>query len=576
MLAEERFKQLQDLVSTSTKEELIWINGYLSGLVTKAHQNGNGHALDTIVEKPQPLTTAVKRISLVFGTETGNSKALATHLATVAKKKGIHVKLTGLDQYRFTDLAKEEYFFVVISTQGEGEPPITAKKFYEYIHQQELSLPALKYSVLALGDSSYPLFCKTGEDVDLQLHKFGARRLVPLQKCDVDYEEDAGIWFEQVLHKLEEQPAKTNGEVLQPQVKKAAGKKYYNGTVLANINLNDRGSNKKTFHIEIGTDEPVIYEPGDTVGIIPRNRPDVVEKILSLTGIDSSLVISAAKFTAPVKELLEKHLNICYLLGTTIKKYAGITNHEIPDTRMDLVDLLRIYPVKNTEQFIEVVKVLLPISPRLYSVSSSPTAHGDKEVHITVARDRFLAQDEQRFGLCSEFLGDLPLNGAITFYTHKDKHFKLPAPEKDIIMIGPGTGIAPFRSFLSERDASGAPGRNWLFFGEQHFTLDFLYQTELQNFLSTGVLTKIGLAFSRDQEQKIYVQHKMLEEGAELFNWLEGGASVYISGTKDPMSKEVESTLLHIIEVCGRKTGEEAKTYLEQMKKDNRYAKDVY
>lgn len=576
MLAEERFKQLQDLVSTSTKEELIWINGYLSGLVTKAHQNGNGYALDTIVGKPQPLTTAVKRISLVFGTETGNSKALATHLATVAKKKGIHVKLTGLDQYRFTDLAKEEYFFVVISTQGEGEPPITAKKFYEYIHQQELSLPALKYSVLALGDSSYPLFCKTGEDVDLQLHKFGARRLVPLQKCDVDYEEDAGIWFEQVLHKLEEQPAKTNGEVLQPQVKKAAGKKYYNGTVLANINLNDRGSNKKTFHIEIGTDEPVIYEPGDTVGIIPRNRPDVVEKILSLTGIDSSLVISAAKFTAPVKELLEKHLNICYLLGTTIKKYAGITNHEIPDTRMDLVDLLRIYPVKNTEQFIEVVKVLLPISPRLYSVSSSPTAHGDKEVHITVARDRFLAQDEQRFGLCSEFLGDLPLNGAITFYMHKDKHFKLPAPEKDIIMIGPGTGIAPFRSFLSERDASGAPGRNWLFFGEQHFTLDFLYQTELQNFLSTGVLTKIGLAFSRDQEQKIYVQHKMLEEGAELFNWLEGGASVYISGTKDPMSKEVESTLLHIIEVCGRKTGEEAKTYLEQMKKDNRYAKDVY
>ncbi|HEX7902251.1 MAG TPA: flavodoxin domain-containing protein [Chitinophagaceae bacterium] len=577
MLAEERLKQLQELVNTSTKEELIWINGYLSGLVSNGHTNGNGHSTTSIIENAHPASTTVKKITLAFGTETGNSKRLATHLAAIAKKKGVNAKLIGLDQYRFTDLPKEEYFFVVISTQGEGEPPIPAKKFYDHIHQTELTLPGLKYSVLALGDTSYPMYCKTGEDVDAQLHKFGARRLVPLQKCDVDYEEDAEQWFEQVLKKLEEQQSpKATEEIKQPAVKKATGKKYYNGTILTNINLNDRGSNKQTYHIEIGTDEAIAYEPGDTIGIIPRNREDMVAKIISFTGVDGQTVVETTKVTAPVSELLAQHLNICYLLTSTIKKYAAIIQQEIPDIRMDLVDLLRIYPTKDAVQFIEVIKILMPIAPRLYSVASSPAAHGPNEVHITVARDRFLAQDEQRYGLCSEFLGDQPVNSAITFYVHKDKHFKLPAADKDVIMIGPGTGVAPFRSFLSERDATGANGRNWFFFGEQHFTSDFLYQTEMQNFVDTGVLTKLNLAFSRDQEQKIYVQHRMMEKAAELYEWINKGASIFISGTKDPMSKDVEHTLLEIIEAQGKKTTDEAKNYIEQLKKEGRLEKDVY
>jgi sulfite reductase (NADPH) flavoprotein alpha-component len=576
MLAKERLQQLQDLINTSSKEELIWINGYLSGLVANSHTNGNGHMTAGVNSNGHAVPAAIKKISLVFGTETGNSKRLATHLASIAKKKGVNAKLMGLDQYRISDLPKEEYFFVVISTQGEGEPPVGAKKFYDHIYQTELSLPNLKYSVLALGDTSYPLFCKTGEDVDAQFSKFGAKRIVPLQKCDIDYEEEAEQWFGQVLNVLVEQQPAIAPEIIKQVAKKPTGKKYYNGMILANINLNDRGSNKQTYHLEIGTEETIEYEPGDTIGIIPRNRQEVVEKIVSLTGIDASLVIELTKSTASVNELLTQHLNICYLLSSTIKKYAAIIQQEIPDTRMDLVDLLRIYPVKDAAQFIEVVKILMPIAPRLYSIASSPASHGVTEVHITVAKDLFLAQDEQRFGLCSEFLGDQPLHSAITFYVHKDKHFKLPAADKDIIMIGPGTGVAPFRAFLAERDATGAIGKNWFFFGEQHFTTDFLYQTEIQNYVQTGVLNKIDLAFSRDQPEKIYVQHRMLEKADELYKWINKGASFYISGTKDPMSRDVEQTLLQIIREQGKKTEEEAKQYLEQLKKENRYEKDVY
>ena len=572
MIGELRLKKLHEFFEGYSKEELIWVNGYLSGLVSNGKLNGNADA-----NGQDQKAVSTKKITLAFGTETGNSKKLATQLAAAGKKHGVIVKLTDLSQYRIADLPKEEFFFVVISTQGEGEPPIPAKKFYDYIHENELSLPNLKFSVLALGDTSYPMFCKTGEDVDAQLLKFGAKQVVPLQKCDVDYEEDAQAWFNKVLQVLENQTAVAPAAVeAAPAAKKATGKKHYHGTILTNINLNDRGSNKSTYHIEIGTDEPIAYEPGDTIGIVPNNRNDVVDRILSLTGIAADKVIVTAKAEGTVKELLLHNLNICYLLTSTIKKYATLTQQEIPDTRMDLVDLLRIYPVKDADQFEDVVKILMPIAPRLYSVSSSPAAHGENEVHITVAKDAFLSQDEQRYGLCSEFLGDLPAGSSITFYVHKDKNFKLPAADKDVIMIGPGTGVAPFRSFLAERDATGANGRNWFFFGEQHFTTDFLYQTEIQNYVETGVLTNIDLAFSRDQQEKIYVQHRIKEKAGEFFQWIDGGASVYISGTKDPMSKDVEQTLLQVIEEQGKKTTEEAHQYLEQLKKEGRYEKDVY
>lgn len=571
MIDESRLKQLNEFFDSYSKEELIWINGYLSGIVTSGNQNGSIQ-----LKIHDKSTVGIKKITLVYGTETGNSKKIATQFATLAKKKALNLKLFALDQYRLQDLSKEECLFIVISTQGEGEPPAPARKFYDFIHSNELRLPDLKFGVLALGDSSYPLFCKTGEDVDTQLSKFGATRVLPLQKCDADFEEEAVQWFERVMNFLEKQPQTNLNLFSQPEGKKTNSKKYYNGTILANINLNDRGSNKQTFHIEIGTDEAIAYEPGDTIGIIPRNRQEVVKRIIEITGIDANQDVQTAKATASVAELLTQHLNICYLLTSTIKKYAAIIQQVIPDTRMDLVDLLRIYPVKDSVQFEEVLKILTSISPRLYTVSSSPTAHGNSEVHITVARNQFHEEEEQKFGLCSEFLGDQPVGSTITFYVHKDKNFKLPAADKDVIMIGPGTGVAPFRSFLAERDATGATGRNWFFFGEQHFTTDFLYQTEIQNYVSTGVLTNIDLAFSRDQQEKVYVQHRMKQRSIELFNWIEKGASVFVSGTKDPMSIEVENTLLAIIEERGTKTADEAKQYLAQLKKEGRYEKDVY
>lgn len=573
MLAQERLKQLQDFMNGYSREELIWINGYLAGLVGTGEKPA---AADNTVVKP---ATTTRKISLVYGTETGNAKRLATQLATIARQEGVIARLQGLDQYRLNELDKEEYFFVVISTQGEGEPPIPAKKFYDHLYQQKLQLKNMKFSVLGLGDTAYPQFCKTAEDVDARLIEAGAQRVIPLRKCDVDYEDDAKAWFTDVLKWLQQQGNETTtapSAIAASAVRKPAGKKYYQGRILANVNLNDRGSNKQTFHIELGTDEPIGYEPGDTIGILPRNRQEVVKRILELTGADGTQVLTTAKASAPLAELLTEHLSICYLLSSTIKKYAAITGQDIPDTRMDLVDLLRIYPVKDAAQFAEVAGILMPIAPRLYSIASSPEAHGSQEVHITVAKDQFLAEDEQRFGLCSEFLGDLPVGSTLTFYVHKDKHFKLPAADKDVIMIGPGTGVAPFRAFLAHREATGATGRNWFFFGEQHFVTDFLYQVEIQNYVQTGVLSRIDLAFSRDQEHKIYVQHRMLQQEVDLFEWINNGASVYISGTKDPMSKDVEQTLIDIIARQGGREPAAAAQYLEQMRKEGRFAKDVY
>lgn len=458
MLAEPKLKIILDLVQSSSKEELIWMNGYISGLIS------NGKSQEEVA--PVSPSSTVKKITIAYGTETGNSKKVATEFAVKAKKKGIVAKLVSLDQYKLNDLSKEEYFFTVISTQGEGEPPVGAKKFYDHIHNNGFKVSQMKYGVLALGDTSYPLYCKAGEDVDIQLNKLGGQRIVPLQKCDVDFEQDADAWFEHVLKSLNDSTNAAPVAKVQQVVetKKAAGKKYYNGTIITNVNLNDRGSNKQTYHVEVTADEPIEYEPGDALALIPFNKSSIVNEIIALTGVDAKLVLETAKAKGTVEELLTKNINICYLLSSVVKKYAAITGHQIPEARYDLIELVKNYPVKDAAQFVEVLKSLTPIAPRLYSISSSPNAHSG-EVHITVSLNRFLVNNEERLGLCSEFIGGLPVNTNITFYIHKNRNFRLPAPEKDIIMIGPGTGIAPMRSFLAERDATGASGRNWLFFG---------------------------------------------------------------------------------------------------------------
>jgi sulfite reductase (NADPH) flavoprotein alpha-component len=569
MIQEARLKQLQELINTSTQDELIWMNGYLNGVVSKSARDNN-----TLESKP----IDVKKISLLFGTETGNAKSLATQFAVTAKKQGIVTKLSALDQYRLSDLPKEENLFIIVSTHGEGEPPEAAKKFYDYVHQSSLSLNQTKFSILGLGDTAYPLFCKTGQDIDAKLHQHGATRVVPLQKCDVDFEEAANLWFEQVLSFVKDAKKEnsTKGIPIEiNQTSKKSEKYFYDGTVVNNINLHDVQSTKETYHIEISTDEKIDYQAGDSLALIPENKASVVDKIIEITGSNAHTEIATNKFNGTLKDGLINHLNISYLLGSTIKKYSTIVAQVIPDTRMDLIDLLRIYPVKNENEFLEIVQILTPIAPRLYNISTSPKVH-ENELHITVRRDEFNENETKKFGLCSSLLGGLTPQMAIRFYIHKNKHFKLPDQGKDVIMIGPGTGIAPFRAFLSERDATNASGKNWLFFGEHHFQKDFLYQTEIQNYLKTAVLHKISLAFSRDQQEKIYVQHKILEQGKEFFSWVDGGASIYLSGTKAPMSVDVEASILQVFEQFGEMSGENAKEYLGQLKKEGRYQKEVY
>ena len=563
MLVENKFKILSDLINASSNEELIWMNGYLNGIVK-----------NKILQQEVVTESAAKKITIVYGTETGNSKRLATDFAAKAKQHHVHAKVVGMDQYRLTDLTKEEYLLAVVSTHGEGEPPAAAKKFYDHIHNNGFKLDKLKYGVLALGDTSYPLFCKTGEDVDLQLNKLGANRFVPLQKCDLEYDDEASNWFNTVLKNLnnKQSEATTVTTVALPVAKK--GKQTCTGKVLAAINLNDKGSSKETYHIEIEA-EGLEYQCGDSIGIIAENDSQAVTDIIATTNVDGnkSLEFKKEKFT--IYQLLKRKINIIHLTERLVKQYAAATGHSIPDGRADLLELVKKYPVKNTAQFEEILISLNAVSPRLYTIASSPSAH-EGEVHIVVVKDTYTVNNKKRFGLCSDYLSKLKLNSIQQFFVQPNKRFRLPAENKDIIMVGPGTGIAAFRSFLAERDATGASGRNWLFFGEQHFASDFLYQTEIQNWFETGVLNKINLAFSRDQQEKIYVQHKMREHGAELYEWLNGGASFFVCGKKHPMSIDVENTLLQIIEQHGNKTAEEAKKYLEHLEEEGRYEKDVY
>jgi len=564
MLAEDKLKILKDLISNASSEELAWMNGYLNGIVSRQEPN----------EIKPAIKTSVNKLTIAYGTETGNSKKLATEFAAKAKKHGIHAKVQSLDQYRLNDLTKEEYFLAVISTHGDGEPPAAARKFYDHVHQNGFKLDKLKYSVLALGDTSYPLFCKAGEDVDEQLNKLGGNRIVPLQKCDLDFDTEAEEWFTQVFQALNENPQ--GSDTIAPPVisKKAPGKKNYSGKLLAHINLNDTGSNKETYHIEIDA-AGVSYKPGDSIGIVPENKIAVVEHILSIGGLDATENIDYKDELISVQDLLQKKLNVIQLPERVVKKYAGVVQQEIPVTKIDLPDLLRIYPVKDEKEFREILKILEPITPRLYSIASSPEAHPD-EIHITVARNFFTVHDEVKYGLTSDFLSHLDENNELKFYVHPNNQFRLPEEDKNIIMIGPGTGIAPFRSFIAQRDTTGATGKNWLFFGEQHFATDFLYQTEIQNWFETGVLTKVNTAFSRDQDEKVYVQHKILRHGAEFFEWLEAGSYVFVCGTKDPMSIDVEHTVLQVIEQFGERSKEEAVQYLDNLKEDGRYITDVY
>jgi sulfite reductase (NADPH) flavoprotein alpha-component len=564
MLTTEKLKLLQDLISGASPEEINWLSKYIGGLAAGSARQP---------EDPVPAKSSAGKITIAYGTETGNSKKLAADFAAKAKQSGLNAKMVSLDQYRLDDLHREEYFFTLISTQGEGEPPAAAKKFYDHIHKNGFRLQKMKYGVLALGDTAYPLFCKAGEDVDQQLHKLGGERIISLQRCDTDYLQDAEKWIVEILQKISgASPQKI--DIPPPTERKSAGKKIFQGKLISHINLNDQGSEKKTYHIEIAA-EGLDYQPGDSIGIIPENHSQTLDAVISLVKINKDDLLPYRDEQWTVYDLLKKKLNIVRLPERLVRKYAAIVGQEIPATRISLLDLLKIYPLKNAAEFGAVVGMLEPITPRLYSISSSPQAH-EGELHITVALDRFEINNEVKHGLCSDFLSRFSPGQAIEFYIHRNSQFRLPSGDENIIMIGPGTGIAPFRSFLAQRDATGARGKNWLFFGAQHFATDFLYQTEMQDWLQTGVLTRINVAFSRDKKEKVYVQHKMLAHGEEFFSWLNSGARVYVCGSKEPMGVDVENAMHQVIRKYGHKSEQEASAYLRELKAAERYVTDLY
>lgn len=554
MLSEAKFKTLKSEINTCTREEIVWFKGYLSGLLEQSVSFSQTAVVEGV--KVRPI--------IIYGTETGNSKKVASELLSFFRKNKIQAKSIDASQFAVDKIEKEDFIISIVSTQGEGELPGNAVGFFEQLSTNLPNLNKTRYAVLGLGDSSYPLFCKAGEDFDLLFERLGAQRALPLLKADTDYKELTNQWFDRLKDILQSVTHNSETPVKAIVEEAVSHKKLYQGVINQKVILNDKGSNKETYHIEISSDESISYEPGDAVGFYPRNDKQELRQIAGIFRVEERFL-----------ELQDK--NIRGLSSRSLAKFSELLKTQVEEDRLDLLDLLKKYggPDLHLLTLDEVLDLLHPIAPRLYSISSSADAH-EGEVHITVGLDRFTSNGKQRKGLCSDFLSELPLKANVDFYIHKNKHFRLPAQDRDVIMIGPGTGIAPFRSFLAHRDATGTEGKNWLFFGEQHFVSDFYYQTEIQEWLATGVLTRLETAFSRDQKHKIYVQDRLRENADEIFNWLQSGAYLYICGQKNPMSTDVENTLLEIISSAQKIGIEEAKAYLESLELEGRYQKDVY
>lgn len=568
MLSESKLSLLQQFVKDSSYDELIWTKGYIAGFLDKQTASG---AKDTVA-----ITPAVTvKPTIIYGTETGNSKKAATGLLANFKKNKINAKVADVFQYDIARLEKESLALFVISTQGEGEFPQNAQAFYKKLVGSSTDLSHLSFAVLGLGDSSYPLFNNAGVLLDKALGERGARRLLPLVKADVDYTEAVSQWEGelQILFSgpsaFAATPAPAPGRTLG-----TSHKQHHKGSITHKVVLNDIGSEKQTFHIEISPDEPVDYEPGDALGILPRNSGEAIERILGHFNAEGLTPIEVDGQVKAASQWLQER-NVVGLSKRSVAAIGELLGKSLPDERADLEELLSGYGVPEGVTISQLIALLLPIAPRLYSISSSSEAHDD-QIHLTVSLNKFYSGSHLKSGLASGYITDYPLGAEIEFYIHRNQNFRLPPEDRDIIMIGPGTGIAPFRSFISQRDAGGAQGRNWLFFGEQHFVQDFYYQTEIQDWLASGVLSCLDVAFSRDQAHKVYVQDRIREKAAEFNQWLESGASLYICGQKSPMSADVEAVILEVIASQRNISTQEAVAVLESLELAGRYQKDVY
>ncbi|MGG0839190.1 assimilatory sulfite reductase (NADPH) flavoprotein subunit [Bacillus paralicheniformis] len=598
---QEQAELLNRLLPTLTASQKAWLSGYLAAVQTA----DAAAALETLpAEAPaaSPAQPVSREVTILFGSQTGNAQGLAENAAKTLTERGFQVTVSAMSDFKPNQLKKLKNLLIVVSTHGEGDPPDNALSFHEFLHGRRApKLDDLRFSVLALGDTSYEFFCQTGKEFDQRLGELGGTRLHPRVDCDLDYDEPAAAWLDGVISSLNEgQEQGASSAPAQTAAPQAAGgetvysrKNPFRAEVLENLNLNGRGSNKETRHLELSLEgSGLTYEPGDALGIFPENDPELVDMLLAELKWDPNATITVDQGeNLSLKEALTSYFEITVLTKKFIQQAAELIEHEklrelaaqenadqlkAYIAGRDLIDFVQDFgPIAAAPQ--EFVSILRKIPPRLYSIASSFAANPD-EVHLTIGAVRYNTHGRDRKGVCSVLCAErLQPGDTLPIFIQPNKSFKLPEnPEAPIIMVGPGTGVAPFRSFMQEREETGASGKSWMFFGDQHFVTDFLYQTEWQKWLSDGVLTKMDVAFSRDTEEKVYVQHRMLEHSKELFEWLEEGAAFYVCGDKNNMAKDVQNALLEIIEKEGGKSREEAEAYLAEMKKQKRYQRDVY
>lgn len=589
---QEQAELLNRLLPTFTESQKVWLSGYLAGAASAP--------IASVLGVPSQQTAdgaASKEVTILYGSQTGNARGLAKKASTTLEGKGFQVTVSAMSDFKPNNIKKVKNLLILVSTHGEGDPPDNALTFHEFLHGKRApKLEDLHFSVLSLGDSSYEFFCQTGKQFDARLEELGGTRLYPRFDCDLDYDEPAAEWLEGIISSLGEAkggiPALAQAASTQTVESTYSRTNPFRAEVLDNLNLNGRGSNKETRHLELSLEgSGISFQPGDSLGIYPENDPELVDLLLAELkwNPEESVTINKQGEVLSLRDALSRYYEITTLTKPLLEKATKITanidlqelltNSEKVKSYLeghDLLDVVREFgPLKSTPQ--EFVSILRKMPARLYSIASSLNANPD-EVHLTIGAVRYNANGRDRKGVCSIFTAErLQPGDSVPIYIQQNENFKLPAnPETPIIMVGPGTGVAPFRSFMQEREETGAEGKSWMFFGDQHFVTDFLYQTEWQKWLKDGVLTRMDVAFSRDTAEKVYVQHRMLEQSKELFEWLQEGAHVYICGDEKHMAHDVHQTLIGIIEKEGMLSRDEAEAYLADMQQQKRYQRDVY
>jgi sulfite reductase [NADPH] flavoprotein, alpha-component len=570
-----------------TTAQLYWVAAWAAAQAAQAQRVGPAAVAGR----------AAERLTIVYGSQTGNAKRIAEELAGRSESAGLPVRLLRADAYPQRELAQERHLVVVISTQGDGEPPDDARGLFEFITGKRApKLPALQFAVLGLGDSSYPQFCVIGRQLDARLAELGGSRFAALGEADVEIEAVAAPWTKQTLEQAREllKQAGVSARVTPlhavPSRSSHSREQPFAAAVLANQRIVARDSERDVRHIELSLEGSGLrYEPGDALGVWPRNPPALVDQWLDALRLDGAQEVTHQGRTLALRRWLEREREITRLNRPFVAALAaasgddGLTRvlqkeHPAEFTALlatdQPIDLLRRHPATWSAEVL--VAALRPLAPRLYSIASSPKTVGE-EVHLTVAVVEYEAHGSTHWGAASGLLAATDEDGKLPIFIEANERFRLPADgARDIVMIGPGTGVAPFRAFVQERRESGAAGRNWLFFGNRHFASDFLYQVEWQQALKDGSLHRLDLAFSRDAAHKTYVQQRLRERGAELHAWLKGGAHIYVCGDSTHMARDVHAALIDVIATHGNQSPDEAKAWLAELLQQGRYARDVY